>query len=91
MEIACPHCGHRHIDDWEVLKSGDEGSITCEVCGNVFLMQIWECRKCEDLVASTSADEAASTKRSLVGAKCSSCGALYEEQQPTDDILAEDD
>jgi transcription elongation factor Elf1 len=91
MEIACPHCDHRHVDDWEVLQSGDAGPITCEACGKVFLMQVWECRKCEDHVATTSIDEGASPELVLVGAKCSSCGALYEQKQSTVDILAEGD
>lgn len=90
MEIVCPHCEHRHVDDWEVLQSGDAGSITCEACGKSFQMLVWECRKCEDHVAHTWIGDAAA-ESSLAGARCASCGAQHEQENATVDIFGDED
>jgi hypothetical protein len=90
MEIVCPHCEHRHLDDWEVLQSGDAGLIPCEACGKPFQMLVWACRKCEDHVAHTWVGDAA-TKMSLASARCTSCGAPHEQENATANVFGEDD
>jgi transcription elongation factor Elf1 len=90
MEIVCPHCAHRHIDDWEVLQSGDAGSITCEGCGKPFEMLIWECRRCEDHVAHTWTGDVAA-EVSLTRAKCVSCGAPHEQENENETALGDED
>lgn len=90
MEIVCPHCAHRHIDDWEVLQRGDAGSITCEACGKSFQMLVWECQKCEDHVAHTWVGDVAA-ETSLASARCASCGAQHEQENATADAFGDED
>ena len=67
--ICCPHCGHVHTDEFEVLSLADSGPMKCESCNRQFSLVIWECPDCEEPNGSTS----------VLGAsglyKCSSCGA----------------
>ena len=84
MEIVCPHCEYKHIDDWEALQCGDAGAIACEGCGKPFQMLVWECRKCEDHVAHTWVGDVAA-EVSLASARCTSCGATHEQESATAD------
>jgi transcription elongation factor Elf1 len=89
MDIVCPLCAHRHADDWEVLQSGDAGSITCEACGMPFQMLVWECQKCEDHVAHTWV-EGAGAETSLDSARCASCGAPYEQKNTPANVVGDE-
>ena len=31
-EVVCPHCGHEHMDSWEM----DDGEYSCSDCDNEF-------------------------------------------------------
>lgn len=36
-EIICPHCGHEHLDSWEIDLSYGPG-MECDGCGKPFIV-----------------------------------------------------
>lgn len=37
---VCPHCGHKHVDDWEYWSEDDDDDTECEDCGEPFYFTV---------------------------------------------------
>ena len=44
--LRCPHCKHRHEDEFDVLDTDALGSMKCEACRSTFWFAVMECHRC---------------------------------------------
>lgn len=46
LSIACPHCGHAEVDEFEVVEPDCLQAMHCAECGADFHLAVMECPSC---------------------------------------------
>jgi transcription elongation factor Elf1 len=80
LALQCPHCGEKHIDDYECLEGGRPDEMRCAGCHEQFSFLIRECLECGDESVFTWKSMPAPETLALLS--CIRCGAPFDEPAP---------
>lgn len=81
---TCPHCGHEHEDDWEVLLPDQMDSMRCEACRQEFAFAIVECHQCGNEQAFSWTHTPSPEAIDLL--TCEACGSICRRPSSDDQI-----
>ena len=79
LRVPCPFCGHKYVDEFECLDSGDVGTLHChnDLCQKDFWFIFCECGACGQ--ESVFTWESTPIPTALTGLRCDHCGTPIDE------------